>query len=115
MAWDVGCLPLSFPCPVLTTSEPLPCTDFQIGGLLPWLESQRPWVSISCTEDQVLSVPLFHQSLLLECDKNKRKTVAEAKVEFLKYMYRWPTFGSAFFEVKVSLNPCSLCPNSGPI
>lgn len=61
---------------------------------------------MSCTEDQVLSVPLFHQSLLLECDKNKRKTVAEAKVEFLKYMYRWPTFGSAFFEVKVSLNPC---------
>lgn len=55
---------------------------------------------------QVLSGPLFHQSLLLECDKHKNKTVAEAKVEFLKWICRWPTFGSAFFEVKVGFNPC---------
>lgn len=68
-------------------------------------------MSISCTEeDKVLGVPLFHQSLLLECDKHKHKTVAEAKVEFLKQIYRWPTFGSAFFEVKVSLNPCQPLP-----
>lgn len=60
------------------------------------------------------SVPLFHQSLLLECDKHKNKSVAEAKVEFLKRIYRWPTFGSAFFEVKVGLNPCQPLPQHRP-
>lgn len=60
---------------------------------------------------RALTSPVFPQSLLVECDKHRDKTVQEAKVAFLKWICRWPTFGSAFFEVKVGLAPHK--PHSG--
>ncbi|NIG61978.1 unconventional myosin-VIIb [Pontoporia blainvillei] len=43
--------------------------------------------------------------ILLACDKCRDVTVEEAKVAFLKWICRWPTFGSAFFEVKQTSEP----------
>lgn len=57
-------------------------------------DSGPPWPS-----------PPLPQSILLACDKHRDKTVQEAKTAFLKWICRWPTFGSAFFEVKVGLSP----------
>lgn len=54
---------------------------------------------------RLMSSEEWKKSLLLECDKHQHKTVAEAKVDFLKWIYRWPTFGSSFFEVKQTSEP----------
>lgn len=34
-------------------------------------------------------------------NKHAGKSKEEAKLAFLKVIFKWPTFGSAFFEVKV--------------
>ncbi|KAJ7426105.1 hypothetical protein WISP_19047 [Willisornis vidua] len=41
----------------------------------------------------------------LAYSKHEGKTVDEAKIAFLKMIHRWPTFGSAFFEVKQASEP----------
>lgn len=46
------------------------------------------------------------QSIIAAYSKHEGKTVDEAKIAFLKMIHRWPTFGSAFFEVKVGLKAC---------
>lgn len=38
-------------------------------------------------------------------NKNAGMSSEEAKVEFLRIIYKWPTFGSAFFEVKQTTEP----------
>lgn len=63
---------------------------------------------------QALTGPSHHpQNILLAYDKNKNKTVEEAKMAFLKWICRWPTFGSAFFEVKVGLTSLPAVPAQG--
>lgn len=45
------------------------------------------------------SLPL--QSIVAYFNKHAGKSKEEAKLAFLKLIFKWPTFGSAFFEVKV--------------
>nr|XP_045006124.1 unconventional myosin-VIIb isoform X2 [Jaculus jaculus] len=54
---------------------------------------------------RLMSSEEWRKNLLLECEKHKSMTVQEAKVAFLKWICRWPTFGSAFFEVKQTSEP----------
>ncbi|XP_008576577.1 PREDICTED: unconventional myosin-VIIb, partial [Galeopterus variegatus] len=53
----------------------------------------------------LMSSEEWKKSILLAYDKHRDKTVEEAKVAFLKWICRWPTFGSAFFEVKQTSEP----------
>ncbi len=54
----------------------------------------------------------FHQYLLfpniLFFVNSTGMSPEDAKIQFLKIIYRWPTFGSAFFEVKQTTEPT--CP-----
>lgn len=44
----------------------------------------------------------FHfQNITASFNKQTGMTADEAKVAFLKAVHRWPTFGCAFFDVKV--------------
>ncbi|XP_074071029.1 unconventional myosin-VIIb [Macrotis lagotis] len=54
---------------------------------------------------QLMSSEEWKKNIFAAYNKYQDKTVDEAKVAFLKLIYRWPTFGSAFFEVKQSSEP----------
>ncbi|XP_014693242.3 unconventional myosin-VIIb isoform X1 [Equus asinus] len=54
---------------------------------------------------RLMSSEEWRKSILLACEQHRDKTVEEAKVAFLKWICRWPTFGSAFFEVKQTSEP----------
>ncbi|XP_070801042.1 unconventional myosin-VIIb [Pituophis catenifer annectens] len=53
----------------------------------------------------ILSPEEWKRNIISAVSKLGQKSVDEAKVAFLKFIYRWPTFGSAFFEVKQTSEP----------
>uniref|UniRef100_A0A8D0HH36 Myosin VIIBb n=1 Tax=Sphenodon punctatus TaxID=8508 RepID=A0A8D0HH36_SPHPU len=54
---------------------------------------------------RAMSPEEWKRSIIAAYSKHERKTVDEAKVAILKLIHRWPTFGSAFFEVKQTSEP----------
>ena len=101
--------------PALSTASGSSCRSGPGPRGLVW----QPGRAVAST--QALTGPCFPQRILLACDKHRDMTVEEAKVAFLKWICRWPTFGSAFFEVKVGRaapSPAILAmqapPGSGP-
>ncbi|XP_043929284.1 unconventional myosin-VIIa [Protopterus annectens] len=47
----------------------------------------------------------WKRSIVAYFNKHAGKTREEAKLAFLKILFKWPTFGSAFFEVKQTTEP----------
>uniref|UniRef100_A0A3B3VXE5 Myosin VIIAa n=2 Tax=Poecilia latipinna TaxID=48699 RepID=A0A3B3VXE5_9TELE len=47
----------------------------------------------------------WRRSIIAYFNKQPGKSREEAKLMFLKIIYKWPTFGSAFFEVKQTTEP----------
>ncbi|XP_070539316.1 myosin-VIIa-like [Ptychodera flava] len=47
----------------------------------------------------------WKRAIIASYNKHSGKTRDEAKIAFLKIIYRWPTFGSAFFEVRQTTEP----------
>ncbi|XP_063807345.1 unconventional myosin-VIIa isoform X4 [Pseudophryne corroboree] len=47
----------------------------------------------------------WKRSIIAYFNKHAGKTREEAKIAFLKIIFKWPTFGSAFFEVKQTTEP----------
>ncbi len=41
------------------------------------------------------------QKIIADHAQSRNVSPEDAKIKFLKIIYQWPTFGSAFFEVKV--------------
>lgn len=47
----------------------------------------------------------WKRSIVAMYNQDAGMSPEDAKITFLKIVYRWPTFGSAFFEVKQSTEP----------
>ncbi|KAM3842174.1 unconventional myosin-VIIa-like, partial [Diretmus argenteus] len=58
-------------------------------------------------QDQIrhLSPDDWKRSIMSLFNKHSGKTREEAKLSLLRVIYKWPTFGSAFFEVKQTTDP----------
>lgn len=61
-------------------------------------------VSVTGLNNELLLIVISYltsQSIVAYFNKQAGKSREEAKLVFLKIIFKWPTFGSAFFEVKV--------------
>ena len=76
--------------------------------------SPDDWKKVStattlCTANASFSPPSPHpaclQAVIANFNKHAARSKEDAKIGFLKIISRWPTFGSAFFEVKVRGKP----------
>ena len=47
----------------------------------------------------------FFQAIVNNYNGDAGISSNDAKIEFLKVIYKWPTFGAAFFEVKQTTEP----------
>lgn len=47
----------------------------------------------------------WKRSIVTSYNQDAGMSSEDAKITFLKITYRWPTFGSAFFEVKQTTEP----------
>ncbi|XP_061637581.1 unconventional myosin-VIIa-like isoform X9 [Phyllopteryx taeniolatus] len=80
-------------------------------GVVPSLTYQvffmkKLWTSTVPGKDAFAdSIFHYYQSVVAFFNKQAGKSREEAKLMFLKIIYKWPTFGSAFFEVKQTTEP----------
>ncbi|XP_070765301.1 unconventional myosin-VIIb [Enoplosus armatus] len=65
-----------------------------------WLKELVP-----ADQQKAMSENEWKKSIVTSYNKQAGITVEEARVAFLKVVYRWPTFGCAFFEVKQTSEP----------
>lgn len=54
---------------------------------------------------KVQSANDWKRSIVAAYNQDAGMSPEDAKITFLKIIYRWPTFGSAFFEVKQTTDP----------
>lgn len=54
---------------------------------------------------KVQSANDWKRSIVAAYNQDAGRSPENAKITFLKIIYRWPTFGSAFFEVKQTTEP----------
>ena len=77
---------------------------------LKWMEKSKRHIDIWWSTIYSLSILINYWSfsnvlskqILNLYNQDTGMTPENAKITFLKYVHKWPTFGSAFFEVKVS-------------